>query len=115
MRAVRIAALLSGLVVLVACHGAESPSTSPGTEKDVCAIGTRATRPCAKPFTCKPQPPAVHAAVAGDESFVSDEGGPCGGVAGFRCADGLACDMTEEQAAAGDGMGSCARTSVCSR
>lgn len=111
----RIAALLSGLVVVAACHGADAPSTSPGTEKDVCAIGMRSTRPCAKPFTCKPVALAARAVVAGDDSFVSDEGGPCGGVAGFRCGDGLGCDMTDEQAAAGDGMGNCVRTSVCSR
>jgi hypothetical protein len=112
---VRTAALLLGVFVVVGCHGAESPSTSPGTEKDVCAIGSRTTRPCAKPFTCKPVPLAPRAAVAGDDSFVSDETGPCGGVAGFHCAEGLVCDMPVDQEMTSDGMGTCARSSVCSR
>ena len=111
----RFAALLSGLLVVVACHGADSPKTSPGSEKDVCAVGTRTTRPCAKPFTCKPVPVPPRTAVVGDDSFVSDESGPCGGVAGFHCADGLVCDMPEDQGTMSDGMGTCARSSACSR
>ena len=111
----RTAPLLLALVAVVACRGAESATTSPGTEKDVCAIGSRTTRPCAKPFTCKPAPLAPRAAVAGDDSFLSDESGPCGGVAGFHCAEGLVCDMPQDQETMSDGMGTCARSSVCSR
>lgn len=102
------------LLALAACHGTPS-ATSPGTEKDVCAIGPRTTRPCANPFKCKPVQVAPRTAVAGDDSFLSDEGGPCGGVAGFHCADGLVCDMPPDQEMASDGMGNCARTSACSR
>ena len=111
----KFVARLLGLLVVVACHGVGSPATSPGVEKDVCAVGARTTRPCASPFTCKPVSVSPRASVVGDDSFVSDDTGPCGGVAGFHCAEGLVCDMPEDQGMVADGMGSCARSSVCSR
>ena len=52
---------------------------------------------------------------AGSDPFLSSEGGACGGVAGYHCLDGLDCDMTPDQSAAADGMGQCARASVCAR
>lgn len=109
----KVASLLA-LLVAVACHGGES-ARSPGAEHDACAIGTRATRPCAPPFTCKLLQVPRRAAGAGDDSFLSDDGGPCGGVAGFHCADGLVCDLPEDQSMMSDGMGQCARSSVCAR
>ena len=37
----------------------------------------------------------------------SPAGGPCGGVAGYHCAEGLTCEMTAEEEATDDGMGTC--------
>ncbi|MBP7704811.1 MAG: Kazal domain-containing protein [Caulobacter sp.] len=44
------------------------------------------------------------------------EGGMCGGIAGFQCADGLYCRMTPEMVGVADGAGTCAkRPQICTR
>ena len=106
--------IVAAAFLLAACRGADSPKTSAAGEE--CAIGARATHPCASGLACK-EAPYAPPTFAPDEPHGPDKpsgvGGACGGVAGFHCADGLACDMTPEQASAADGMGSCARMSTC--
>lgn len=44
------------------------------------------------------------------------EGGMCGGIAGFQCADGLYCNMSVEMQHVADGTGVCRkRPQVCTR
>jgi len=45
----------------------------------------------------------------------SGENETCGGIASFHCLKGLACDMTADQLARPDGIGTCVRTSTCRR
>ncbi len=102
------------LITIAACKDVDSPKTSAGGEE--CAIGARTTHPCATGLTCKESsytPPTFAPGEVHTPDKPSGVGGNCGGVAGFHCADGLACDMTPEQASASDGMGSCARMSTC--
>lgn len=106
--------LVGLLVMLAACKDADSPKTSVAGEE--CAVGTRVTHPCATGLTCRENPYTPPTFAPGETrgpEKPSDVGGACGGVAGFHCVDGLACDMTPEQASAADGMGSCARSSTC--
>jgi hypothetical protein len=103
------------LLFLCGCTPAESPGRPAAQEGDRCAIGADTLATCAPMLTCKIQP---HASVPlgphGPET-ASGEGGSCGGVAGFHCAEGLDCKMSDEQSRAADGMGSCATVSKCVR
>jgi len=112
---VRPVALFVVLAVLAACHGAEAPSTPLGQQGDTCKVGERVERQCQNPLVCTLQPytaPANPPGVHGPD-LPSDEGGACGGVAGFHCAEGLACSMAPDQVLVADAMGSCARVSKC--
>lgn len=105
------------VIALFSCKDAESPRAEPGSAGDPCAIGNRAIRACGGTLKCTPQPytpppPVAPGEFKGPEK-PNDIGGNCGGVAGFHCVEGLACDMTPEQETASDGMGSCARASKC--
>lgn|SRR6185312_10928929 len=109
-------ARLAALFFIVACKSISAPAGPPAGAGEECAIAGRATHPCRSGLTCKEAaytpPPVVPGETRGPDK-PSALGGACGGVAGFHCADGLACDMPPEQANAADGMGSCARMSTC--
>ncbi len=100
------------VVFFVACKGADSPSVDPGSEGDECAIGSRTTRTCGDGLHCAPKP---YTPVPGGQgpSAPSPEGGSCGGVAGFHCAEGLTCRMEEKDKAVADAMGTCTRAYAC--
>ena len=111
----RVASVLAG-VLLAACSPPQAPVARPADVGDTCAIGQRTTAACLPILACVPKPVAPRpSGDAGSDPFLSSEGGACGGVAGYHCLDGLECDMTPDQSAAADGMGRCARTSVCAR
>jgi hypothetical protein len=58
-----------------------------------------------------PLPPVSDAG----SQYESGVGGPCGGVVGYRCQEGLVCNMTAEQESISDGMGQCGRKATCVR
>jgi len=101
--------------LVLSCKGADTPQ--PAAAGEECAIAGRQTHPCAHGASCVEAPftpvPALSAGEVRGPEQASGVGGACGGVAGFHCTDGLACDMPPDQANAADGMGTCARKSVC--
>lgn len=99
-------------LVLFACKGADSPAVDFGKEGDECAVGSRTTRSCGDGLHCAPKPYAPVPSGKGP-SEPSPEGGSCGGVAGFHCADGLACHVDDDKLMVADAMGTCVRAYAC--
>ncbi|CAN5568284.1 hypothetical protein BH09MYX1_BH09MYX1_24430 [soil metagenome] len=104
-------ALTSALALVFSCKGANSTMDT-ASEGEACALGSRTTKTCSGTLHCAPKPYAPVASGKGP-SEPSPEGGSCGGVAGFHCADGLACHLEEKDQVVADAMGTCMRESVC--
>ncbi len=108
----RTAAILFTVAFFAACKGADSPSADPAKEGEACAEGSRTTRSCAEGLHCAPKPYTPVPEGKGPES-PSPEGGSCGGVAGFHCAEGLACHVDDDKRLVADAMGTCLRAYAC--
>lgn len=104
--------ILASALFAVGCKGAGSPSMDTADEGDECAVGSRITKTCSGTLHCAPKP---YSPVPGGQgpSAPSPEGGACGGVAGFHCAEGLACHLAEKDLLTADAMGTCMRASAC--
>jgi hypothetical protein len=108
-----IRSFVLGLFVVGGCAGAAAIGPGTAREGDRCGRGPDlgpAAR-CAEGLHCQPKEPPTQAKSA--DRFLSNAGGPCGGVAGFHCVDGLECDLPATAPA--DGMGVCIPASVCAR
>jgi hypothetical protein len=112
------------LLLTGACTQASEESAPPrlpepkmiSSEGEACTPG--GTPRCATGLRCNEQPytrPVRAPGASHGPSEPSDVGGSCGGVAGFHCAEGLACVMPPDQVMVADGMGSCALRGVCAR
>ncbi len=106
-------------VCLLAIAGCPEPPVAPvapapvaeGLEGEPCAIGDRAVRQCGRGLTCvaKPHRPFDDK----EKQILSADGSPCGGVAGIQCADGLGCQLKDDDVMRADAMGTCRQESVC--
>jgi hypothetical protein len=104
-------------LAMAACEGEppKAPGEEPADAGEVCAMGGRATRTCRPGLRCKSKIASsapMTLKERGEDAFSSVAGGPCGGIAGYHCVEGLACDIGSEPARA-DGMGTCVSTNVC--
>jgi hypothetical protein len=111
-RSVVLALVVGSSLVGLGCRGADSPSMDTASEGEECAVGSRTTKTCGGTLHCAPKP---YTPVAGGQgpSAPSPEGGNCGGVAGFHCADGLACKIDDKDQLTADAMGTCIRAYAC--
>src|SRR5262245_8060292 len=109
--------LFASVAVIASCAGQTNDSQAPGRggarEGDAC--GGKRQIACDHDLECREQRGGVASRPpeSKNDQFLSDVGGPCGGIAGYHCLEGLACDMTAEQDATEDGMGACAYRHVC--
>lgn len=107
------------LLCLLALAGCPEPPVAPaatapvaqGLEGEPCAIGDRVVRQCGPRLTCVAKPHAPFDPQA--KQILSADGSPCGGVAGIQCAEGLGCQLKDDDVMAADAMGTCRQESVC--
>lgn len=126
MNVVRAFLLLSLTIFATACAKSSAPAApdskspeptsvdpkSPVKQANLCGIGSSA-RACSAGEVCQKLTVAKLADAEAPPRGPSFENGSCGGVAGFHCADGLECQMPQDQQYVADGMGTCVIDSKC--
>ncbi|MEO7109623.1 MAG: hypothetical protein ABI183_04210 [Polyangiaceae bacterium] len=99
-------------VLAFACAKSPDPKY-PIKPAELCGLGPSA-HVCPRGSVCQQLIPASSVANAeAPPRGPSSVGGSCGGVAGFRCAEGLICQMAADQQYVADGMGTCMADSQC--
>lgn len=101
--------MLGLLVALGACTEPKGPSLPDGQEGERCALAGERIRDCASGLTCRPSP--IDLVAPTDRQSGGVVGEQCGGLAGVKCASGLACAWPARPHP--DEMGSCRVESVC--
>jgi hypothetical protein len=111
MRVVRAFFFLFAAIFAIACAKSPDPK-SPAKQAKLCGLGETA-HACALGYYCQTLIPAPSYNDPPPPNGPSYVGGGCGGVAGFHCADGLFCQMPDDQQYVADGMGTCVANSQC--
>jgi hypothetical protein len=111
MNVVRAFFFLFATILAIACAKSPDPK-SPSKKGELCGLG-EAARVCSPDEYCSRLVPAPSYDDAPPPNGPSYFKGPCGGVAGYHCAEGLFCQMSDEQKYVADGMGTCEANAGC--